>query len=81
MTAGVIRFPICPVRVVPRADGGWLVEWRGCGWLRRARPRKITYFHPHAQIARRRATRSWPLVPGGFLAEQTVELGGRAGRH
>jgi hypothetical protein len=32
MTAAIIRFPIHPVRVVP-TDDGWLVEWRGWGWL------------------------------------------------
>ena len=32
MSAAVIHFPIHPVRVVP-TDDGWLVEWRGCGWL------------------------------------------------
>jgi hypothetical protein len=36
MTAAIIRFPIHPVRVVPTEDG-WLVMWRGWGWLHATR--------------------------------------------
>jgi hypothetical protein len=32
MTAVVVPFPRHPVRVL-RVEHGWLVVWRGCGWL------------------------------------------------
>jgi hypothetical protein len=42
MTAGVVlHFPIHPVRLVPTEDG-WLVEWRGCGWLHATKSAAVT---------------------------------------
>jgi len=53
MTTVILPFRKHPVR--PARDGGWLVVWRGCGWLHgsRADAREIAVIHYAKIIAPR----------------------------